>query len=42
MTGPIRGWMTQLGAAALRHQRPQRRTGIIAAVLSVAIATLAK
>ena len=41
MTGPIRGWMTRLGAAALRHQRPQRRTGIIAAVLSVAIATLA-
>src|SRR5581483_9892526 len=41
MTGPIRGWTTQLGAATLRHQRPPRRTGIVAAVLSVAIATLA-
>jgi two-component system sensor histidine kinase KdpD len=37
----IRGWTTQLGAAALRHQRPRRRTGILAAVISVAIATLA-
>ena len=37
----IRGWTTQLGAAMLRHQRPQRSTGIIAAVVSVAIATLA-
>jgi two-component system sensor histidine kinase KdpD len=46
MTGGIRGssirrWTTQLGAATLRHQRPQRSTGIVAAVLSVAIATLA-
>jgi two-component system sensor histidine kinase KdpD len=37
----IRGWTTQLGAATLRHQRPQRSTGIAAAVLSVAVATLA-
>ena len=37
----IRGWTTQLGAATLRHQRPQRSTGIVAAVVSVALATLA-
>jgi two-component system, OmpR family, sensor histidine kinase KdpD len=37
----IRDWTTQLGAATLRHQRPQRSTGIAAAVLSVALATLA-
>jgi two-component system sensor histidine kinase KdpD len=37
----IRGWTTQLGAATLRHQRPQRSTGIVAAVASVATATLA-
>jgi two-component system, OmpR family, sensor histidine kinase KdpD len=37
----IGGWTTQLGAATLRRQRPQRSTGIVAAVLSVAIATLA-
>ena len=46
LTGGIRGsgvrdWTTQLGAATLRHQRPQRSTGIVAAVLSVALATLA-
>jgi two-component system, OmpR family, sensor histidine kinase KdpD len=41
MTGRIRGWTTQLGAATLRHQRPKRSSGIVAAVLSVAIATLA-
>jgi two-component system, OmpR family, sensor histidine kinase KdpD len=37
----IRGWTTRLGAAMLRHQRPQRSTGIVAAVASVGIATLA-
>jgi two-component system sensor histidine kinase KdpD len=37
----LRGWTAQLGAAALRHQRPQRSTGILVAVVSVAIATLA-
>jgi two-component system, OmpR family, sensor histidine kinase KdpD len=36
-----RGWTAQLGAAALPHQRPQRRTGVAAAILSVALATLA-
>lgn len=35
------GWTAQLGAAALRHQRPPRRTGVAVAVLSVALATLA-
>ncbi len=37
----IRDWTTQLGAATLRRPRPQRSTGIIAAVVSVALATLA-
>jgi two-component system sensor histidine kinase KdpD len=37
----IRGWTTQLGAATLRRQRPQRSTGIVVAVVSVALATLA-
>ena len=36
-----RGWTTQLGAAALGRQRPQRSTGFIAAIVSVALATLA-
>jgi two-component system sensor histidine kinase KdpD len=37
----IRGWTTQLGAATLGRQRPQRSTGILAAIGSVALATLA-
>jgi two-component system sensor histidine kinase KdpD len=37
----IRGWTTQLSDATLRHQRPQRRTGIAVAILSVAVATTA-
>jgi two-component system sensor histidine kinase KdpD len=37
----IRSWTTQLGAATLRPRRPQRRTGLLAAAVSVAIATLA-
>ena len=37
----IRGWTTQLGAATLRHQRPQRSTGIAVAIVSVAVATIA-
>jgi two-component system sensor histidine kinase KdpD len=37
----LRGWTTQLGAAALGRQRPQRSTGFIAAIVSVALATLA-
>ena len=37
----IRGWTTQLSDATLRHQRPQRRTGIAVAILSVALATTA-
>ncbi len=36
----VRGWTTQLGAATLRHQRPQRTTGLAVAVGSVALATL--
>jgi two-component system, OmpR family, sensor histidine kinase KdpD len=36
----LRGWGTQLGAATLR-QRPRRSTGLIAAIASVALATLA-
>jgi len=40
--GPgIRGWIDQLGAATLRHQRPARATGVLASVASVALATLA-
>jgi two-component system, OmpR family, sensor histidine kinase KdpD len=40
--GPgIRGWTTQLSASTLRHQRPTRAAGILAAVASVALATLA-
>ncbi|HEX3978842.1 MAG TPA: ATP-binding protein [Solirubrobacteraceae bacterium] len=41
MNPAIRGWTTQLGAATLRHQRPQRSTGVVASFVSVAIATLA-
>jgi two-component system sensor histidine kinase KdpD len=41
ITDGIRGWTTQLGAATLRHQRPQRSTGVIASVVSVGLATLA-
>ncbi|HXD64167.1 MAG TPA: ATP-binding protein [Solirubrobacteraceae bacterium] len=37
----IRGWTTHLGAATLGRQRPQRSTGILAAIGSVALATLA-
>ena len=37
----IRDWTTQLGAATLGRQRPQRSTGILAAIGSVALATLA-
>jgi two-component system, OmpR family, sensor histidine kinase KdpD len=37
---PRRAWMTQPGAATLRHQRPQRSTGVLAAIGSVALATL--
>jgi two-component system sensor histidine kinase KdpD len=37
----IRGWTTQLGAATLGRQRPQRSTGILAAIASVGLATLA-
>ncbi|MGZ4178520.1 MAG: sensor histidine kinase [Solirubrobacteraceae bacterium] len=37
----LRGWTTQLGAATLRHPRPQRGTGVAAAILSVALATVA-
>ena len=41
-SGPgIRGWTTQLGASTLRHRRPKRATGILAAVASIAVATLA-
>jgi two-component system sensor histidine kinase KdpD len=36
----LRRWGTQLGAATLR-QRPQRSTGVVAAIASVALATLA-
>ncbi|MGZ4179053.1 MAG: sensor histidine kinase [Solirubrobacteraceae bacterium] len=39
--GAIRGWTTQLGATTLRHQRPQRSTGVAVAIASVALATLA-
>jgi two-component system sensor histidine kinase KdpD len=46
MTPAIRGsalrrWTTQLGAATLRRPRPQRSTGVVAAVITVALATLA-
>ena len=37
----IRGWTTQLGAATLGRQRPQRSTGVLTAVVSVGLATLA-
>ncbi|HTU96309.1 MAG TPA: ATP-binding protein [Solirubrobacteraceae bacterium] len=37
----LRGWTTQLGAATLRRQRPQRSTGFVTAIVSVALATLA-
>jgi two-component system, OmpR family, sensor histidine kinase KdpD len=40
MMSVLRGWGRQLGAATLR-QRPQRSTGVIAAIGSVALATLA-
>jgi two-component system sensor histidine kinase KdpD len=37
----IRGLTARLGAATLRHQRPEPGTGIVAAILSVAVATVA-
>jgi two-component system sensor histidine kinase KdpD len=37
----VRGWWTEVGGATLRHQRPKTRTGVAAAIVAVALATLA-
>ncbi|MGA9859235.1 MAG: ATP-binding protein [Solirubrobacteraceae bacterium] len=40
MTGALRRWVTQMGAATLRDERPRWRSGLVAAVAAVALATL--
>jgi two-component system, OmpR family, sensor histidine kinase KdpD len=37
----MRGWTSRIGAATLRDQRPPGRTGLAAAVIAVALATVA-
>ncbi len=36
----VRGWATQVGGATLRHQRPRTASGVAAAIVAVAAATL--